>query len=167
MGFLSKILGEKAEKGALSFIDELVNEAGKAKQNEQSAPVNVTPAAQPQTYSEPSGNSWGPVMPQEENQFSYSGAYYDYFYNVFRDEFPEYEVTKDVIDKRNATVFTFAQGGSNVLIVEVMSQTGTSGKIRSDCAKQGIKYLRFYHNHNGWWNTRSYVAGRVGSALGK
>ena len=30
---------------------------------------------------------------------------------------------------------------------------------------QGIPYLRFYYNHEGWWNTRSYVTRRIANAL--
>ena len=35
-----------------------------------------------------------------------------------------------------------------------------------ECAAAAIPYLRFYHNHDGWWNTRAYVTQRVRGALG-
>ena len=110
--------------------------------------------------------SYGSVMPAEENQFNYSGSYEQYFTHVFEEEFPGYEVRKAAALRSDSTVFTFWQGGRKALVVEVMSQNSSAKKLRSDCARDGIPYLRFYHNHDGWWNTRSYVTKRVQGALG-
>ena len=32
-------------------------------------------------------------------------------------------------------------------------------------AKEGVPYLRFYKDHEGWWNARSYVVSRIEKAL--
>ena len=37
------------------------------------------------------------------------------------------------------------------------------GQINS---AQGIPYIRFYYDHEGWWNTKSYVIRRTSEALG-
>jgi hypothetical protein len=38
-------------------------------------------------------------------------------------------------------------------------------KLRNECRAQGIPYLRFYYDHDGWWNTRSYVTRRIAGQL--
>ena len=34
-----------------------------------------------------------------------------------------------------------------------------------DVVEKGLPYLRFYFDHEGWWNTRAYVTKRVAEAL--
>ncbi len=46
-----------------------------------------------------------------------------------------------------------------------MSESCEAKKFRDDCVRAGTPYLRFYYDHDGWWNTRSYVAGRIRGAL--
>lgn len=113
-----------------------------------------------------SGDSWGPEMPDEPNQFNYSGTYLDYFTEIFQSEFPDYRVSRAVGTARKpVTVFTFWQGDTKALVVELMPQSSAAKKLRSDCAAQNIPYLRYYYDHDGWWNTRSYVIRRTKAAL--
>ncbi len=47
-----------------------------------------------------------------------------------------------------------------------MSETSSAQRVRKACAAENVPYLRFYIDHDGWWNTRSYVTGRIRAALG-
>ena len=105
-------------------------------------------------------------MPDEENQYNYPGNYADYFENIFRAEFPQYRLERIVNESWNAVIFTFRDGGREALVVELMSDRSSRQRLRRDCAARGVPYLRFYHNHAGWWNTRSYVVTRTRAALG-
>ncbi len=113
-----------------------------------------------------SGNSWGPNMPKEPNQFNYHGKYDKYFREIFRDEFTDYDVTEQKLNySRPATMYTFFKGGQKVLVVEVISENTDVYALRNKCRAEGTPYLRYYHDHDGWWNTRSYVIERTRSAL--
>lgn len=113
-----------------------------------------------------SGWSWGEEMPTEENQFSYSGPYRYYFEGVFRESFPTYALRVETANKDRTTVFYFFAGNFCKLIVEVTSDSYRNNHTFEEaCKKAGIPHLRFYHDHHGWWNTRSYVVARVRSAL--
>ncbi|MBQ8934020.1 MAG: hypothetical protein IJ061_07025 [Lachnospiraceae bacterium] len=113
----------------------------------------------------PSGWSWGEVMPAEENQFNYPGTYVEYFDHVFRTEFPEYRITCEQAKYYNATIFIFWNGPQRALVVELLPQHSAAQKLRRDCRTSGIPYLRFYYDHEGWWNTYSYVKDRTRDAL--
>ena len=105
-------------------------------------------------------------MPAEECQFNYPGSYGDYFAHVFREDFPEYRATREEVRGGRITVFTlWSPAGGKALVVELMPDSSETRKLRKDCAAQGIPYLRFYYDHEGWWNTRTYVSQRVRSAL--
>ena len=69
------------------------------------------------------------------------------------------------IRQKGDVFFTFTQGGRKALVVEIMSESSASQKLKNQCAAEGVPYLRFYHDHPGWWNTRSYVVRRVTDAL--
>ena len=113
-----------------------------------------------------SGWSWGEEMPAEENQYSYSGPYRYYFEGVFREGFPEYALRVETANKDRTTVFYFFAGNFCKLIVEVTSDSYRNNhRFAEACKKAGIPHLRFYHDHHGWWNTRSYVVARVRNAL--
>lgn len=112
-----------------------------------------------------SGFSWGPTMPAEENQFNYPGTYKQYFESVFKGAFPEYEIVRTDFENRNACLFTFFKGGSKMLVVEVMSDRSNAQSTRKNCRANGVRYLRYYHNHHSWWNTKAYVIERTGNAL--
>ncbi|MCR5041994.1 MAG: hypothetical protein K6C36_07865 [Clostridia bacterium] len=110
--------------------------------------------------------------PAEENQYNFDGNYIAYFEKIFSEEFPNYTVTHapDPNNTRSpfnggATVFTFSQGGNTALIVELKSEKSESQRLRRSCEASGTPYLRFYYDHDGWWNARSYVVGRVRGVL--
>ena len=62
-------------------------------------------------------------------------------------------------------IYTFYGAAGKALVVEIMPSSSSSKKIRSDCQKTGIPYLRYYYDYDGWWNTRSYVTRRTRDAL--
>ena len=104
-------------------------------------------------------------MPDEPNQYSFNGSYIDYFADIFSKDFAEYRVERESVRGGRATVFTLWSGSRRALVVELMSENSSSKKLRSQCASDRIPYLRFYYDHHGWWNTRSYVVARVRKAL--
>ena len=113
-----------------------------------------------------SGDSWGPEMPDEPNQFNYDGTYLEYFTEIFKTEFSDYILEIETSEARKpVTVFTFWDTFNKALVVELMPQSSSAQKQRKVCAAEGIPYLRFYYDHDGWWNTRSYVIRRTRAAL--
>lgn len=143
--------------------------------NSQNKPNAATSAAPVQSYSAdtvqafeegPSGDSWGPNMPAEENQFNSGLRYQDYFTKVFNEAFPSYQIDKQDVRNGSAMLFTFSQYGVKKLVVEVISQRSNPYKVRNDCRNEGVAYLRYYYDYDGWWNTRSYVVRRTSKALG-
>ena len=105
-------------------------------------------------------------MPPEENQYSFNGSYVEYFDKVFREEFPSYRIEHAPAPKgRRATIFTFYNAQGKALVVELMSENSVARMLRQECAAENIPYLRFYYDHQGWWNTRSYVVRRTLAAL--
>jgi hypothetical protein len=121
---------------------------------------------EPEYVEGPSGDSWGPNMPSEENQFNSGLSYQDYFTNIFNSEFSSYQISKESPQNRKALIFTFSQAGARKLVVEVISDKTNPYKLRKDCRAQGIPYIRYYYDHDGWWNTKSYVIRRTSKALG-
>ncbi len=166
MGFLGRLFGDDdIEKKAKSFFGGLAN-------SNQAQPTTPQPVQQSPSYysaptqsSAPSGVSWGENMPAEENQFNSGLKYYEYFEKIYREEFPEYQVTKEFPYGEGRCIFTFISGSRIALKVEVMSQRCSVYKLRNDCRSNGIGYTRFYHDHHGWWNTRSYVIERTRNAI--
>ena len=177
------------------FIDELKKQAA-PQQPQRPDPLSRTapPRPQPAPQSARPGAPYAPThsaaMPQEENQFSYPGAYYEYFAHVFSEEFPRYQIEEEVRYgscksssgpvrtrssnggvPRASTAFIFRESNGQtdsriVLVVDVVSEHSSSHVRKDACEAQGIPYLRFYYNHRGWWNTRSYVVDRVRNVLG-
>ena len=167
MSLLSKLFSKKAVNSVLNELANAVNG-----NNEQQKPA-AEPAPQPQPqYAEPayeqsmgpSGRSWGPVMPNEPNQFNYPGTWYQYFENIYKTEFADYRVESELIQYRKA-VFTFYSGDKKALVVEILPSSSEAYRLRKICRAQGIPYLRYYYDHEGWWNTRSYVIDRTRGAL--
>ncbi|MBR4164847.1 MAG: hypothetical protein IKR43_01245 [Lachnospiraceae bacterium] len=179
MGLFDKILsGNKDVQSIINTVSDaaniLIKEANKAAAEKASAssseggplqgPFHSVPA---ESYEEAeSGFSWGPVMPDEENQFNYPGPFYEYFDKVFSEEFPEYQISR----KRapygvEAYIITFRKNGQTALIVELLSRSSEPDKLRSDCRRNGTPYLRYYYDYDGWWNTREYVKQRTRNAL--
>ena len=185
MSLLSKLLGDSKkelapvldalkEAAQKAGVDSLLNEVqasqnAKPAQSAQSAPAsapqNVRPARRWEAEPSESGFSWGEDMPAEENQYSFNGDYLAYFDMVFSQEFPQYRITRETPKKGRSTVYSFWQGERQVLIAELMSENSEANKLRSECRTRGVPYVRFYYDHDGWWNTRSYVAQRTRAAL--
>lgn len=172
MSLLSKLLGGK--KPTLTDVVDLLQ--GKdAQPAKPAAPKPVSPQntwsnsrPEPEEAEGPSGVSWGPRMPDEPNQYNYYGAFWEYFEDIFHRDFAEYTVTRQE-NPRTASVYTysFSQGNGTLLVVELLSRHSAVYKVRNDCRKQGIPYLRFYYDYDGWWNTRAYVIDRVRKALNR
>ena len=173
MDFLNKLFGD-AKKELSPLLEKLQQAAKEAGMTESSAkpaakpepkPEPVQAAPQPERMAYPPGQSWGEIMPEEENQFSYNGSYIKYFEEIFRAEFPQYRLQEEHPTGKR-TVFTFWSGVRKALVVELLSQSSAVKALRRDCQQQGIPYLRYYYDHDGWWNTRTYVIDRTRRALG-
>ena len=141
----------------------------------QANPVNAgsqviqTPEPSAQSFdrgSAESGLSWGEFMPSEPNQHNFPGSYTEYFESIFREELPQFTVTSETVRNGTGTVYTFLDGETKALVIELMSDRCSAKALRRECQQAGVPYLRFYYDHDGWWNTRSYVVGRIQSALG-
>ncbi len=111
------------------------------------------------------GGDWYDTVPAEECQYNFNGTYLEYFSKLFREEFPEYEVTLETIAEERRYKYTFMKEGAVALIVELMTEKSEANRFREECRRAGIPYLRFYFDHQGWWNTREYVVGRVADRL--
>ena len=159
MSLFSDLL-KKVKKG----IDEIEDAIDGDK--DQSSPAPAQTAAP--SYSEPapaeSDDPWD-VMPAEENQYNYSGSYVQYFEMIFREDFPEYETSYERANNRDAVIFTLKKDGATALVCELLSENSVAKKIRADCKAAGVPYVRFYFNHHGWWNARSYVVNRIKAVL--
>ncbi|MCR5294211.1 MAG: hypothetical protein K6E30_03400 [Lachnospiraceae bacterium] len=112
----------------------------------------------------PSGFSWGPKMPDEPNQFNYGGHWKQYFQEIFEQDFPQYELRMEQ-GKSGSMIYMLRRDGFVALYVEVMDDNSEANAFRERCRASGIPYIRFYHNHQGWWNTRRYVCLRARMAL--
>ena len=169
MGLFSKLFGgdEDAEKAAKDLLNGIINaaqsnklQADKPQADNPEASASA-PSPQPEQSSAPSG------IPTEENQYNYDGTYEQYFEHVFAEDFPAYRFEKSYIDDygKHRVVYTFFSGAAKALVVELMTESSEAVKFRNDCIKAGVPYLRFYYDHEGWWNTRSYVVGRMRGVL--
>ncbi len=169
MGFFSKLFGgdKNAEKAAKDILNSLFADAEK-KQNdpaEKKEEQKTKPEAQPQQSCD-SGSEWDNI-PAEECQYNYGGSFEQYFEHIFAEDFPAYRTEKANIGKGRARIaYTFYSGASKALVIELMSEKSETYKLRKDCMADGIPYLRFYYDHEGWWNKRSYVTERIKAILG-
>lgn len=169
VSFLSKLLGgdKKAEKAARDLLNNLLGNSANQSSTAQtvtSEPYRPQATASVQ-HSAPSGDSWGEYMPAEENQFNFNGPFTDYFEKIFREDFPAYRFEKTFEGNGRRIIYTFYSSSGRVLVVELMPESSSANKIRKECEKAGIGYLRFYYDHEGWWNTRSYVTRRIRTVL--
>ncbi len=165
----------------MGIFSKIINELSQQLKAQQPARPDPAPVSRRPQPGIDFGFSWGDQMPREENQYSYPGEYYDYFAMIFARDFPSLRAEQEARfmgndnravrygrpqpRRRVATVFTLWDGGRKALVVELLSEHAQTAKLRSECERQGIPYLRFYYNHHGWWNTRSYVVERVRQAL--
>ena len=176
MSILDKLFGgeKNVEKAAKRMLSGLLNEtdANPLHNNSprhESAPreENSRPALAPRHDSALAGDSWGEYMPAEENQYNFGGPFDAYFERIFKEDFPGYSFEKSYMGSgRTRIVYTFSRGGGIALVVELMSERCSVKRTRRDCESTGTPYLRFYYDHDGWWNTRSYVVRRIRKYLG-
>lgn len=177
MGLFSSLFNSAKREIAKDVFNEVIkDQVNSANQNNYSAPAQAPAQApqpqqnqqynQPSAEPSPSGFSWGENMPNEENQFNFNGPFYQYFETVFREGFPQYNITSEKQKGRSAYVYTFTSGGRTALVVEVISERSSPYAIRQRCKNNNIPYLRYYYDHDGWWNTKAYVLQRTGKALG-
>lgn len=165
MSLLSKLFGgdKDAEKAAKDLLNGLFGNASSVAQNASTTqePASTVPEPQPAQSNAPAG------IPAEENQYNYNGTYEQYFEHVFAEDFPAYRFEKSYIDDygKHRVIYTFYSGAVKVLVIELMTESSEAVKFRNDCIKAGVPYLRFYYDHEGWWNTRSYVVGRMRGVL--
>ena len=108
-------------------------------------------------------------MPKDENQFSFNGTYKEYFEKIFTEEFPEYSFLLAHPKYYSSDIYTFSQGGSKKLVVELMKKRCEAQALRRETLREGIPYLRFYTDCSeiGWWNPRTYVIGKIREALNR
>ena len=105
-------------------------------------------------------------MPAEANQYNCGKPFQQYFDDIFLKEFYNYQINSDQGKYTRLPYYSFFQNGKCVLVVELFSRKSAANKLRSNCKRAGIPYLRFYIDVNGWWNTREYVIKRTRDALG-
>ena len=156
-------LGQAIKDNIPEDVLQSVRDAVGEDREESEAPDKSSANAQAEASG--SGLPWGDTMPAEENQYNFGGTYEEYFTEVFNSEFPDYTVEKESIRDGRALCFTFKKEGRTALIVEVMSQKSNAQKLRNLARREGTPYLRYYYDHHGWWNTRSYVTERTAKAL--
>lgn len=170
MGLFSKLFGDANRHIINNLTDEMLRNSQKQQQSQYSQDnhsPNVQSYQQEQKREEsPSGFSWGVVMPDEPNQYNYPGTYIQYFEEIFYTTFPGYQIQRNKSPFAQNEVFTFYQNGRSALVVELLSKSSSVTRLRNECRKSGIPYLRYYYNVDGWWNTREYVITRTRSALG-
>ena len=182
MGLFDKLFGGKEDEKN-SFLDALKDAAEKLKGEAEKAGIdlNAKPASAERPKEEPAssvssvitpneelapaGTWWGPLMPDEENQYNFKGTWKEYFDGIFRSEFPEYELQKETVRDGKAVVYTFKKNGETALVTELMSERSNAQKLRKSLRGTGTPYLRYYYDHEGWWNARAYVVKRTREAL--
>ena len=156
-----KLNSENAEDAFGSILKAAKDVGAKqnvpARQNSAPAPAPAQAPAPADDYDD---------VPAGDNQYNFRGSYKEYFANIFREEFPSFEVRQSDANGGKVTLFAFYKDGSQVLLVELMSDRSEANKRRHDTQAAGIAYLRFYYDHPGWWNERSYVVTRVRKVLG-
>ena len=143
-------------------IDRALDKAFQGRTNDQGYVSQATPGRSSDK------GAWSDIMPAEPNQFNSGLSYVDYFAKIFAEDFPSYVLYQEPGTAKNSTVISLTDpSGRKALVVELISRRSSPDKVRSNCKAQGIPYLRFYYDYseNGWWNTRSYVVGRVSKAL--
>ncbi len=74
-------------------------------------------------------------------------------------------VTMDLGKYTHLPYYSFIKNGKCALVVELFSGKSAAKKLREDCRRAGIPYLRYYIDVEGWWNTKKYVIERTRNAL--
>ena len=174
---LFDLLGKKSEKeikNLFSGMEKKLKDAMKdgfkdGLRDESSKLADPKPAGAPaaEPEQERSDALWGELMPKDENQFDFKGTYKEYFEKIFREDFPEYSFMLNHPKYYSSDIYTFSQGGSKKLVIELMKKSCAAQALRRETLQEGIAYLRFYVDcsDQGWWNARTYVVGRIREAL--
>ena len=69
-------------------------------------------------------------------------------------------------EKKPAWLFLVRKDRLPILAVEVMAIYNKSRtKLRTSYTKNGVPYIRFYHDVDVWWNTKSYIRERALQAV--
>jgi hypothetical protein len=163
MGLFDKIVGKIASgESPLNVLKEAAEEAA------SQLGVNNKPAAQ--TPQQPAPRPAEPAaeddeIPKEENQYNSGLTYTQYFEKIFREDFSAYTVTPVPDKDTRNKVYAFFSGGRKVLVVELKTERSEAQRIRRAAQAEGVPYLRFYYDHEGWWNLRTYVVNRISAAL--
>lgn len=170
MGILDKLFGaiknvaEQAKSEIETAANALENAAGKLEDAVEDECIGLDEAMQQSDQGE--GGYWDSI-PTRENQYNSGLGYREYFEQIFRENFTEYELSFEEAANRPATIVTFTKVGAKALVVELMSEKSSAKMLRWRCENEGVPYLRFYYDHWGWWNEKSYVIERTTKALGK
>ncbi|MBQ7146580.1 MAG: hypothetical protein IJR95_07425 [Lachnospiraceae bacterium] len=152
---------------AFSFLGALAGAAKAEGEKQESAAVQADSAlgqAADEEVTVP-GQSWGPTMPAEENQYNFPGTPVQYFEKILAEDFPACRLEKEEPADSKATVFTLWQGDQQAAVIELLNKNSVRNKLRRDCRQAGIPYARFYYDAPGWWNTRVYVKERITKAM--
>ena len=155
-------LKSEAEKAGIDLKEDF-----KAEKKEEASSLSqgtVSPN-QPEAETAPAGTWWGPLMPDEENQYNFDGTWQEYFDGIFRSEFSDYELLRQTVRDGKGIVYTFKKNGETALVAELMSDRSNAQKLRNSLRGTGTPYLRYYYDHEGWWNARAYVVERTRNAL--
>ncbi len=174
MGLFNKLLDglgvdpKKVEKVMGDIVDGAKNAASEVRGAVNDAAAEGRESTGSFFNGAKSGDSWGEQMPAEPNQYNFNGDYLQYFENIFGTEFARYSIDRmaDQGQGSRRWIYNFYNGTVKVLVIELMPESSTAKRTRTAAAREGVPYLRFYYNHRGWWNTRSYVVRRIKTALG-
>lgn len=174
MGILDKLFGaiktaaDQAKKEIATAANALEGAAGKLEDAVEDECIGLDTAMQQSSGdADCGGKGYWDKVPAEPNQYNSGLDYREYFELIFRESFPEYDLSFEEAKNRPSTIVTFTNAGAKALVVELMSEKTSAKMLRWRCENEGVPYLRFYYDHWGWWNEKSYVIERVSKALGK
>ena len=153
----------KVKKEVEKKIDEITDSIGSDKPAADSQTEPAYSASAEEWSSD--GDSWYDHVPAEENQYNSGLNYLQYFEKIFAEDFPDYDITREDAEPSRRYIYRFSRGGAEALVLELMSENSSVRKTRNECEAKGMPYLRFYFDHKGWWNTRSYVTERIRAKL--
>lgn len=162
MGFLSKLFGKELEKAATDLVNGILDGQSNSATNDKPAAQSAAPASGTARVTD---HAYGGKMPTVENQYNYNGTYEQYFENIFSTELGMYRMEKSYLNGNSRTIYTFYSDSLKVLVVELRSESCGAKKLCADCEKENVAYLRFYYDHEGWWNTKTYVTERLLAAV--
>lgn len=171
MSFWSKLFGgdKETEEKVKDLFNELIKNNQKQTEEKKNAEPEKKVEAKPEPVVEeadgPSGFSWGPKMPAEENQYNYSGTFKQYFDHVLYDDFSQYQIGREESPNGKRVIYTLCDSGRKICVVEIMHSGSASKKLRENCHNSRVGYCRFYYDYEGWWNTREYVNYRINKAI--